>query len=64
MLFCLPFSAIGLGNDFTFVGGLLMTADCSAVGPVAACGGMHRVIKYWRWAGSDFVLDHRAGLPR
>jgi hypothetical protein len=56
------YSAIGLANEFAFVGGLLMTADCSDVGPTADCGGLHRVIKYWRWAGSDFVLDHRAGL--
>jgi hypothetical protein len=56
------YSAIGLANEFAFVGGLLMTADCSSTGPTADCGGLHRVIKYWRWAGSDFVLDHRAGL--
>jgi hypothetical protein len=57
------FSAIGLADEFRFVGGLLMTADCSAAGgPIAACSGQNRVIKYWRWAGSDFVLDHRSGL--
>ncbi len=56
------FSAIGLADEFAFVHGLLLTADCSDVGPIADCGGNHRVIKYWRWAGSDFVLDHRAGL--
>jgi hypothetical protein len=56
------FSAIGLSDGFAFSHGLLMSADCSDTGPIAACGGSHRVFKYWRWAGHDFILHSRAGL--
>ena len=56
------YSAIGLADEFEFAHGLLMSADCSDSGPIADCGGSHRVIKFWRWAGHDFVLNSRAGL--
>ena len=56
------FSAIGLSDGFAFAHGLLMSADCSDTGPISACGGSHRVFKYWRWAGHDFVLNSRSGL--
>jgi len=56
------FSAKGLSEDFEFTHGLLETADCSDTLPIAACGGNQRVLKFWRWAGHDFVLHSRAGL--
>jgi hypothetical protein len=56
------FGGIGLAEGFGFVNGLLMSADCSSTLPIADCGGNQRVIKYWRWAGHDFVLNSRAGL--
>ena len=53
---------IGLANDFAIVHGQLETADCSATLPMAACGGDRRVLKFWTWNGTDFTLDHTAGL--
>jgi hypothetical protein len=29
---------------------------------MAACGGDQRVLKYWKWTGQVFALDHTAGL--
>jgi hypothetical protein len=55
---------IGLENAFYLVNGELETADCSATLPMAQCGGDNRVLKYWKWNGTDFALDHAAGLPR
>jgi len=55
---------IGLANEFAVVRGQLETADCSATLPMAECGGNQRVLKFWTWNGTDFTLNHRAGLPR
>jgi hypothetical protein len=57
------FGGIGLSDDLYFVDGQLETADCSANLPIASCGGNSRVLKYWRWTGTDFALAARAGLP-
>jgi len=55
-------SGIGLSQDFDFVDGLLETADCSSNIPISECGGNNRILKFWRWSGAQFVLDHSAGL--
>lgn len=55
---------IGLENAFYLVNGELETADCSKTLPMVQCGGDSRVLKFWRWNGTDFTLDRAAGLPR
>lgn len=53
---------LGLENDIYFANGQLETAECSQTLPMSACGGDQRVLKYWKWNGRVFVLDHAAGL--
>lgn len=58
------FGGIGLADEFAFADGQLETADCSSEVPIAACAGNERVLKFWRWTGSDFTLVARAGRQR
>ena len=58
------FGGIGLENGFYFSSGLLETADCSKTLAIAQCGGANRVLKFWRWNGSELTLASRSGLPR
>jgi hypothetical protein len=53
---------IGMANAFYAVHGQLETADCSGNLPMAECGGNQRVLKFWTWHGTDFTLNHTAGL--
>ena len=55
-------NGIGLSNAFYAVGGELETADCSGNLPMADCGGNQRILKFWKWNGSDFTLSRTAGL--
>jgi serine/threonine protein kinase len=55
---------IGVGQAFDFVDGELETADCSFTIPISECSGDNRVLKFWSWSGTEFVLTRKAGLPR
>lgn len=58
------FGGIGLADEFAFADGQLETADCSSEVPIASCAGDQRVLKFWRWTGSDFTLVARTGRQR
>jgi hypothetical protein len=55
---------IGLSQGFDFSGGELETADCSSTLPISSCGGNNRVLKFWSWNGTQFILARKAGRPR
>ena len=57
-------NGIGLANGFCADHGQLEAADCSGNLPMADCGGSQRVLKFWTWNGTDFTLNHTAGLTR
>jgi hypothetical protein len=55
-------SAIGLSQAFDFVDGQLETADCASSIPISECGGKNRILKFWRWTGTEFELARTGGL--